>query len=304
VFGGPQACCVSLGEIEDFKYKKIHPVNRFQILSSLALAAALVAGSCTTTAQPSSYERFRAQNDAMAALQPAWMGPLIQSDSRLSQAVRLSVSNAYAPNRTVNYGNGHGISTIVGNRLQLDFMQPAYVQNNSAKLKDGFGNAEVQVKFRIASGNAQHGNYALTAILVRSFTPGSQELEALTGAWFPKLGLGRAWGRFNVQTMMNGVLPTGKVSAQGRAIEWNTTAQIHPNAHVWLDVEENAAFNIGGPVDGKIQNFITPAAFYMVRRKNWKPTHAMVVFDAGMQIATSGFYFYNHNLISEARILF
>lgn len=266
--------------------------------------AAFVAVSCAATAQQSSYERFRSHNDAMTALQPAWMGPLIQSDSRLSQAVRLSFSNAYAPNQTVNYGNGHGIAVIVGNRLQLDFMQPAYVQNNSAKLKDGFGNAEAQVKFRIASGNAQHGNYALTAILGRSFTPGSQEFGALTGAWFPKLAVGRAWGRFNVQTVMNGVLPTGKVAEQGRAIEWNTTAQVHPNARVWLDVENNATFCKGGPTDGKMQNFLTPAAFYMVRRKSWKPTHAVVVFNAGMQIATSSFHFYNHNLITEARILF
>lgn len=263
-----------------------------------------MAGSCAATAQQSSYERFRAHNDAMTALQPSWMGPLIQSDSRLSQSLRLSVSNAYAPNQTVNYGNGHGLAVLVGNRLQFDFMQPAYVQNNSAKLKDGFGNAVAQVKFRIASGNAEHGNYAVTAMLGRSFTPGSQEFGALSGAWFPKLGLGRAWGRFNVQTVANGVLPTGKVTEQGRAIEWNTTAQVHPNAHVWLDVENNAAFNIGGPFDGKTQNFLTPAAFYLVRRKNWKPTHATVVFDAGMQIATSGFHFYNHNLISEARILF
>jgi len=279
-------------------------VNRLQICISLALVAACVAGPCAAAAQQPAYERFRANNATMAALQPAWMGPLIQTDSRLSQALRLSVSNSYAPNQTVNYGNGHGIAIIAGNRLQLDFMQPAYVQNNSAKLKDGFGNAEAQVKVRVASGNAEHGNYAVTAILARSFTPGSQEFGALSGTWCPKLGLGRAWGRFNLQTVMNGVLPTGKVTAQGRAIEWNTTAQIHPNAHVWLDVEENATFNKGGPVDGKMQNFLTPAAFYMVRRKDWKPTHAMVVFDAGMQIATSGFHFYNHNLISEARILF
>jgi hypothetical protein len=41
-----------------------------------------------------------------------------------------------------------------------------------------------------------------------------------------------------------------------------------------------------------------------VKRKAWKPAHAVVVFDAGMQIATSQFHRYNHNLISEMRILF
>ena len=53
-----------------------------------------------------------------------------------------------------------------------------------------------------------------------------------------------------------------------------------------------------------MQNFITPAAFYVVRRKEWKPTHPFLIFDAGMQIATSSFIPYNHNLISEVRILF
>jgi hypothetical protein len=87
-------------------------------------------------------------------------------------------------------------------------------------------------------------------------------------------------------------------------VEWNLTAQAHPNAHLWFDIENNATFNRGGPFDGKTQNFITPAAFYMVRRRGWEPTHAAVVFDTGMQIATSGFHLYNHNLISEMRILF
>jgi hypothetical protein len=282
----------------------IPTVNKFKNILCLALGAAVAFGAIAAPAQQSFYERFRAHNTAMTALQPSWMGPLIQSDSRLSQAVRLSVSNSYAPTQTVNYGNGHGLAVMAGNRFQFDYMQPAYIQNNSAKLKDGFGNTEVQIKYRIASGNAEHGNYMLSAILTRSFTPGSSEVGALTGSYYPKLAAGKAWGLFNVQTLLNGCLPTGKVTAQGRAIEWNTTTQIHPNGHWWMDVENNAAFMKGGSFDGKMQNFITPAAFYMVRRKDWKPTHAAVIFNAGMQIATSGFHFYNHNLISEMRILF
>jgi hypothetical protein len=53
-----------------------------------------------------------------------------------------------------------------------------------------------------------------------------------------------------------------------------------------------------------MQNFVTPAAFYVVREKAWKPNHPFFVIDGGMQIATSGFHTYNHNLITEARILF
>ncbi len=133
---------------------------------------------------------------------------------------------------------------------------------------------------------------------------GAGQNNVLTAVNFPKLAAGKAFGRFNVQSTLGGVLPTDKIAEQGRAIEWNATAQVHPNAHVWLDMENNATLNYGGAHDGKTQNFVTPAAFYMVRRKDWGPEHAVVVFNCGMQIATSRFYLYNHNLVSEMRILF
>jgi hypothetical protein len=41
-----------------------------------------------------------------------------------------------------------------------------------------------------------------------------------------------------------------------------------------------------------------------VRQKEWKATHPYFIIDGGMQIATSGFYTYNHNLISEMRMIF
>jgi hypothetical protein len=53
-----------------------------------------------------------------------------------------------------------------------------------------------------------------------------------------------------------------------------------------------------------MQNFVTPAVFYVFRSKEWEPTHPFFILDGGMQIATSAFHTFNHNLISEARILF
>jgi len=41
-----------------------------------------------------------------------------------------------------------------------------------------------------------------------------------------------------------------------------------------------------------------------LKRDTWGPTHPFLVFAEGMQIATSRFHTYNHNLISEMRILF
>ena len=284
----------------------IQTVNNIRTISSLALAAAFMASAAAASAQQSFYERFRAHNAHMTDVQPTWMGPMIQLDSRLTQSARISFSNSYTPARThtVNYGNYHTVGLIFGDRVQLNLIAPPYIQNNYAPLRDGFGDTQVEAKYRIASGNAQHGNYAVTAKLTYNAPTASHQNGAATTVLVPTLAAGRAWGRFDVQTALGGVLPTGKIALQGRAVEWNTTAQVLAGEHLWLDVEDNALFNRGGPFDGKTQNFLTPAAFYTLRRKEWKPTHAVVVLGLGMQIATSRFYFYNHNLIPEVRILF
>jgi hypothetical protein len=284
----------------------IQSVNNIRTIFSLALAAAFMVSAAAATAQQSFYERFRAHNAHMTGVQPTWMGPMIQLDSRLAQSARISFSNSYTPARThtVNYGNYHTVGLIFGDRVQVNLIAPPYIQNNYAPQRDGFGDTQVETKYRIASGNAEHGNYALTAKLTYNAPTASHQNGAATTVLVPTLAAGRAWGRFDVQTALGGVLPTAKIALQGRAVEWNTTAQVLAGEHLWLDVEDNALFNRGGPFDGKTQNFLTPAAFYTVRRREWKPTHAVVVLGLGMQIATSRFYFYNHNLIPEVRILF
>ena len=280
----------------------MHPC---QTILALALSATCLTSACAAAAQSSAYERFRASNARMAAYQPSWMAPLCQTDTRLGQGIKFSVANLRAPGlHQIIYGNNHGFSTIAGNRFQFDFDPPSWFRNHSTTQPDGFGNAGAQVKYRIASGNARHGNYAFTAVLGHFFAPRGYQNGAFSSVYFPKLGYGRAFGRFNIQTMIDGMLPTAKIYAQGRAIDWNTTAQLHPTPQVWLDVEDNATYFHAGPFDGATQNFLTPVAFYAIRRASWGPTHAVLVFDAGMQIATSRFHYYNHNLITEMRIGF
>ncbi len=280
-------------------------MRRSTFISVLGLALTAMASSRAADAQQSFYQRLRLQNTTMTEVQPSWMGPLIQSDARLAQAVRISVSDANAPGEQIfSYGNNHGVSFLGGRRFQFDFNPPSYFKNHSAIFNDGFGNASTQVKYRIVSGNAEHGNFAVTAILCRAFAAGAEQNSMLTGYYVPKIAAGKAFGRFDVQSTVNGVLPTGKIAQQGRVVEWNTTAQFHTTARTWFDIENNAAYFKGGPTDGKAQNFLTPAAFYVIKRRTWEATHPVFVVDGGMQIATSGFHFYNHNLITEMRMLF
>ena len=193
---------------------------------------------------------------------------------------------------------------IVDRRFQLDFVPPSFFRNHSSSHKDGFGNAGTQVKMRLISRNPQHGNFAVSAVLYHGFGSRSYQNQLLSAYYAPAIAAGKGFGRFAVVSTIGGFLPTAKVEEQGRAVEWNLTAQARASGNLWVDIENNAAFFHAGPADGQTQNFVTPAAFYMVRRREWGPQHTALVFDCGMQIATSRMHFYNHNLVTEMRVIF
>jgi hypothetical protein len=249
---------------------------------------------------------FSEHNSAMTSLQPAFITPLIAPDPRLVQYDRFSASHEYsaAGTETVNYGNGKGGGIIAGKHFEFDFIPPPYIQHNSSA-DDGFGDTSALVKYRVASGNAEHGNFEVAAILSHCFATGSHKNGATTDSYSPVLTAGLTFHRrFDVITSLGGTLPTGKINTQGRSIAWNALVQAHAAPHIWFELENNATFYFAGSHDGKMQNFITPAAYYVVRQKAWKPTHPFFIVDTGMQIATSGFHTYNHNLITEVRVLF
>lgn len=248
---------------------------------------------------------FRSHNQQMAALQPPAVTPIVASDPRLIQFARFSVSREFtaAATETVNFGNGKGAGIILERRFELDWIPPTYIVHNSAA-KDGAGDTGALLKYRIASGNAEHANFEVTGIVSHTFATGSHSNGAATDSFTPTLATAVARKKFTLISTAGGLLPVGKVNAQGRTIAWNEVAQVHPLRNVWFEVENNATYYYAGEHDGKMQNFVLPGAFYIVRRKNWTAMHPYFIVDAGMQIATSGFHTYNHNLVTETRVLF
>jgi hypothetical protein len=298
-------------------------VNRLDFISYLALTAALIAASTSAAAQqapaPASTsasgpqvpahqsfkDRFFAHNYVMTKLQPSWPTPVAEAEPRLTQYYRFAFTNQYtaAGTQTVNYGNGRGGGIVAWNRFEFDWLPPSYIQHNSTA-QDGFGDTAVLVKYRIASGNAEHGNFIVTAMLNHTFASSSHN-GGLTDSWNPTLAGGIGFLKhFDVESALGGAMPTGKIATQGRSIAWNSLVHDHVTQHFWLELENNATFYFAGSHDGKMQNFITPATYYVFKRSEWKPTHPYLVFAGGMQIATSRFHTYNHNTIAEMRVLF
>jgi len=256
-------------------------------------------------AQQPVHNGFFYHNAEMAKIQPPLITPLVAPDPRLVQYVKLSFANQYtnAGTQTVNFGNARGIGLVAGDRLELDVIPPSYIEHNS-KAMDGFGDLSSLVKYRIVSRNAKEGSYILTGILSHCFSTGSYSNGVATDSYSPTLAFAKGFGKFDAISSLGGTLPTGKIYLQGRSLAWNEVIQMHAVRSVWFEVENNATYWVGGTKDGDAQNFVTPTAFYVIRRKEWKPAHPFFILDSGMQIATSHFHTYNHNTISELRILF
>lgn len=277
-------------------------MTRLRFIAALPLLAAMAGAQ---QAQPTYWQRFSAHNAEMTQVQPAMITPLVAADPRLIQYARFSFSNEYTATgtQTTNYGNTRGAGMIAFRRFEFDAVPPPYIQHNGAGA-DGFGDASFGGKVRIASGNAEHSNFDVAACLSHSFASGSHSNGALTDTWTGTLVGEKSFGRFAGLSALGGTLPTGKIAAQGRTIAWNSAVQARASRHVWVEVENNSTFYFAGAHDGRMQNFVTPAAFYVLRGEEWASAHPYAVFACGMQIATSQLHTYNHNVIAEVRVLF
>jgi hypothetical protein len=184
---------------------------------------------------------------------------------------------------------------------------PPYIEHNSTA-KDGFGDFSFLAKYRIASGNQQHGSYTLSAWVLTTIPTGSYKNGSTNASVQPNLGAGKGFGRFDVQTTLGATLPTGTpaTTSSGRPMVWNTVAQYRIGRLFWPEIESNATFYKGGTNDGKTQEFITPGLIVgkCALRPSDPKSRPGLAFGAGMQIATSQFHAYNHELVLTARWIF
>ncbi len=157
-------------------------------------------------------------------------------------------------------------------RFEFDVLPPPYIQHNGSA-QDGFGDTATVLKYRIASGNAESGNFDIAASLGHCFATGSHKNGAASNSFTPTVAGGYAFRRFDVISSVGGTLPTSKTDIQGRSIAWTALAQAHATRHVWFEVENNATFFIGGSRDGKDAELPDPRSF-LCRASEGMESHA------------------------------
>lgn len=255
------------------------------------------------------YARYESRTNAIQSKQPGWAVPLVTTYTGLFQVVRTDVLRQITPTHTDtwNFDNSKAVNFIPWNNTEFAIDLPPYIEHNSSA-KDGFGDMSFLGKYRIASGNEQHGSYTLSAFALATIPTGSYKNGSTDASIAPSLGAGKGFGNFDVQTTLGATLPTGKpaITTAGRPVAWNAAAQYHFGKLFWPEVESNATFYKGGANDGKTQELITPGI--IIGKCKLRPedprSRPGLAFGGGMQIAASHFHTFNHGLVLTARWIY
>lgn len=225
----------------------------------------------------------------------------------LIQVFRFDASRQITPTHAynLNYGISKGLNVVPGFNSEFDFYPPPFLEHNSAS-KDGFGDPMFGYKYRFASGNEAHGNYAVSMQLFATIPTGSYSNGSLDAVLTPTFEAGKGFGKFDIISTLGGSLPTGDTLKLGRTIAWNTTVQYKVHKYFFPELESNASYFFGGKNDGNVQNFLEPGlttAKFKVHLGN-ETARAGFAFGGGIQIATSRFHSYDQQLVFTSRFIF
>ena len=267
----------------------------------------LLAAATAAPAQSNFFNKWEARTAATQSKQPPWPPPLATTYVGLIQVYRTDFSRQISPTHvtTWNYDSSKGLNLIPWARTEFDFNLPPFITHSSPKTIDGAGDTSFLGKYRILSGNSQHGNYVVSAFVSSTIPTGSYKNGTPVATVGPGLGVGKGFGRFDVQTTLSATLPTGETPKLGRPVAWNTAGQYHLGKYLWPELEFNATYYHGGPNDGKSQAFMTPGLLGVHKlRPSVESSRLVLCLGGGVQIATSQFHTYNHGLLFTGRLVF
>jgi hypothetical protein len=193
----------------------------FSLFILLASADMYAQSGLTSAAPGGFYSWWSERTSAAQSKQPSWAVPLVTTYTGLFQVVRTDILRQTTPalTHTWNFDNSKGVNVILTGKTEVAIDLPPYIEHNSTA-KDGAGDMSFLGKYRIASGNAQHGSYTLSAFALATIPTGSYKNGSTDASIAPTLGAGKGFGPFDVQSTLGATLPTGKpaITTSGRPI--------------------------------------------------------------------------------------
>lgn len=252
-------------------------------------------------AQDDGSPRWPERASITRANQPDWVTLLITASANLEEAAIYDISRKMSTNGIplVTAGSYRGIQFVPFGAFQITFAATPYQFHNDTRVKDGFGDTQFAFKYRVASSNIKHKDFAISIATGVSVPTGSYQNGQHSGTITPAVLGEKGWGPFDVQSTIGIQIPLSDTYVTGQQYTSNTAFQYRLGKRLWPELEINAMGYKGGPSDGKKQTFLTPGLFvgrFPVNR------NMGLTFGVGMQIATTSYHTYNHSLLFSVRI--
>ena len=275
---------------------------------NLALAFVLLASTAAIApCQQNFFSSWEHRVRVTSSQQPAWPVPVFTPSSGLVQLIRFDAIHQYTPTHgTVwNFDGGKGFNLMPWYKTEVDINLPPFLEHSAPASIDGPGDFSLLAKYRIVSGNEEHGAYSISVGMAGTAPTGSYKNGSADGTISPTVFVGKGFRFFDVQSAASEMLPTGHTSTIGRPIAWNTAMQAKLKKFFWPEIEFNSTFNRGGSNDGRNQTFASPGfEVSKIRLTSNESSRLALIFGAGEQIAVTHYHAYNHALSFTGRIVF
>ncbi|HLZ41742.1 MAG TPA: transporter [Candidatus Sulfotelmatobacter sp.] len=236
------------------------------------------------------------------AEQPHWIAPLFTTTPRLLEQLRFDI--ATQPKKgfeTTNFGGGKGLEIIPFRNTEILISTPPYVIQDKPGVEDGIGDMSFLLKYRVAAGNEEAGNYIVTAFLGASVPTGTYSNGATSAILMPTLAAGKGWGHFDFQTTFGITLPTNHRDKLGTPLAHNVAFQYRILGKLWPELEVNYTFWTNGSLAGDKQVFLSPGLiagkFHLWRRLG-------VTVGGGVQIPVTHFHAVDRTYLTSVRFPF
>ena len=164
---------------------------------------------------------------ASQAAQPNWMTPLVTVTPRLEQEFRYDqydqkngTGSQGNGQRLISYGGPGGarVELIPSYDWEVILAPPPYVTASGPKgTAAGFGDwPAFLVKYRLAYGNAEHGDYIVTAFFQMTDALGTDgKISTNVTTAQPTIAFGKGWGDFDIQSTVSVQIPVEALNVPG-----------------------------------------------------------------------------------------
>ena len=266
-----------------------------------ALLALLAAPALAQQPQSGAQGWFERATQTQAE-QPAWISPLVTATPRLVEGYRFDVDAqpGAGGGTAINYG-GKGLRIIPAERVELVIGEPGYTVQSRPGGARGFGDMSFLAKYRLAAGNATHGDYIVTLFFGISAPTGARGNSAGVTTLSPTIAAGKGWGRWDVQSTLGLKFPAANGATIGTSGQWNTALQYHVGRRWWPELEMNTVRSLNGAKAGRKQVYFTPG---LVAGRFPIHNRLGVTAGAGVEIAATRNHAFAHRVIVSLRVPF